>query len=62
MGDIGSMLLGVFLAVFAIKLANLGELRLGLLPVKNPANVALALIIIPVMDLISVIIISYSLI
>ncbi len=57
MGDIGSMLLGVFLAVFAIKLANLGELRLGLLPVKNPANVALALIIIPVMDLISVIII-----
>ena len=57
MGDIGSMLLGVFLAVFAIKLSNLGELRLGLLPIKSPTTVAFALIIIPIMDMVTVILI-----
>lgn len=61
MGDIGSMLLGVFLAVFAIKLSNLGELRLGLLPIKTPTTVAVALLIVPIMDLITVIIIRLRL-
>jgi UDP-GlcNAc:undecaprenyl-phosphate/decaprenyl-phosphate GlcNAc-1-phosphate transferase len=61
MGDIGSMLLGVFLAVFAIKLCNLEPLRLGLIPIKNPTTLAIALLIIPLMDLITVIIIRVSL-
>lgn len=61
MGDIGSMLLGVFMAVFAIKLSNMEPLRLGFLPVKNPTNLALALLIVPIMDMISVIIIRLSL-
>jgi len=55
MGDIGSMILGVFLAVFAIKLSNLDELRLGLLPIKSPTTVAFALLIVPIMDLVTVI-------
>lgn len=57
MGDIGSMLLGVFLAVFAIKLSNLDELRLGILPIKSPATVAFALLIVPIMDMVTVILI-----
>lgn len=57
MGDIGSMLLGVFIAVFAIKLSNLEPLRLGLITVKNPTTLALALLIVPIMDMITVIII-----
>lgn len=55
MGDIGSMLLGVFIAVFAIKLSNLEPLRLGLITVKNPTTLALALLIVPIMDMITVI-------
>lgn len=55
MGDIGSMLLGVFLAVFAIKLSNMEPLRLGLVTVKNPTTLALALLIVPIMDMVTVI-------
>jgi UDP-N-acetylmuramyl pentapeptide phosphotransferase/UDP-N-acetylglucosamine-1-phosphate transferase len=55
MGDIGSMLLGVFMAVFAIKLSNLEPLRLGLITVKNPTTLALALLIVPIMDMVTVI-------
>jgi UDP-GlcNAc:undecaprenyl-phosphate/decaprenyl-phosphate GlcNAc-1-phosphate transferase len=55
MGDIGSMLLGVFMAVFAIKLSNMEPLRLGLIPVKNPTTLALALLIVPIMDMVTVI-------
>jgi len=55
MGDIGSMLLGVFMAVFAIKLCNMEPLRLGFIPVKNPATLALALLIVPIMDMVTVI-------
>lgn len=55
MGDIGSMLLGVFMAVFAIKLSNMEPLRLGLITVKNPTTLALALLIIPIMDMVTVI-------
>jgi UDP-GlcNAc:undecaprenyl-phosphate/decaprenyl-phosphate GlcNAc-1-phosphate transferase len=61
MGDIGSMLLGVFLAVFVIKLSNLDELRLGLLPIKSPTTVAFSLVIVPLMDMITVIIIRMHL-
>ena len=61
MGDIGSMLLGVFLAVFAIKLSNLEPLRLGLIPIKNPTTLAVALLIIPIMDMITVVIVRVSL-
>jgi len=55
MGDIGSMLLGVFMAVFAIKLSNMEPLRLGLIIVKNPTTLALALLIVPLMDMFTVI-------
>ena len=55
MGDIGSMLLGVFMAVFAIKLSNMEPLRLGLITVKNPTTLALALLIVPIMDMVTVI-------
>lgn len=55
MGDIGSMLLGVFMAVFAIKLCNMEPLRLGILPVKNPTTLAFALLIVPIMDMVTVI-------
>ncbi len=55
MGDIGSMLLGVFMAVFAIKLSNMEPLRLGLIPIKNPTTLALALLIVPIMDMVTVI-------
>jgi UDP-GlcNAc:undecaprenyl-phosphate/decaprenyl-phosphate GlcNAc-1-phosphate transferase len=61
MGDIGSMLLGVFLAVFAIKLCNLEPLRLGLIPIKHPSTLALALLIIPIMDMVCVVILRLSL-
>jgi len=61
MGDIGSTLLGIFMAVFAIKLSNMEPLRLGFLPVKNPTCLAFALLIIPIMDMITVIIIRLSL-
>jgi UDP-GlcNAc:undecaprenyl-phosphate/decaprenyl-phosphate GlcNAc-1-phosphate transferase len=55
MGDIGSMLLGVFMAAFAIKLSNMEPLRLGLLPIKNPTSLSFALLIIPIMDMATVI-------
>jgi UDP-N-acetylmuramyl pentapeptide phosphotransferase/UDP-N-acetylglucosamine-1-phosphate transferase len=55
MGDIGSMLLGVFMAVFAIKLSNMEPLRLGLIVVRNPITMALALLIVPIMDMVTVI-------
>jgi UDP-GlcNAc:undecaprenyl-phosphate/decaprenyl-phosphate GlcNAc-1-phosphate transferase len=55
MGDIGSMLLGVFMAVFAIKLSNMESLRLGLIPIRNPNTLALSLLIIPIMDMVTVI-------
>ncbi len=55
MGDIGSMLLGVFMAVFAIKLSNMEPLRLGLITVRNPTTLALALLIVPIMDMVTVI-------
>lgn len=61
MGDIGSMLLGVFMAVFAIKLANLEPLRLGLVPIRHPASLSMAILIIPIMDMITVIIIRTKL-
>jgi UDP-GlcNAc:undecaprenyl-phosphate/decaprenyl-phosphate GlcNAc-1-phosphate transferase len=61
MGDIGSMLLGVFIAVFAIKLSNMEPLRLGLVPIKNPTTLAVALLIVPIMDMITVILIRLSL-
>jgi UDP-N-acetylmuramyl pentapeptide phosphotransferase/UDP-N-acetylglucosamine-1-phosphate transferase len=61
MGDIGSMLLGVFLAVFAIKLSNLGPLQVGLIPVKDPICIAFSLLIIPIMDIITVVIIRLKL-
>lgn len=57
MGDIGSMLLGVFMAVMAIKLANMEPLRLGLIPIRHPASLSMAILIIPVMDMLTVIII-----
>lgn len=57
MGDIGSMLLGIFLAVFAIKLSNMEPLRLGLIPIRHPASVAMAIMIIPIMDMLTVILI-----
>lgn len=57
MGDIGSMLLGVFLAVFAIKLSSLDPLRLGIIPINNPISLALSLLIIPIMDMVTVILI-----
>ena len=61
MGDIGSMLLGVFLAVFAIKLCNLEPLRLGIIAIKNPTTIALALLIVPIMDMVTVIAIRLAL-
>jgi len=61
MGDIGSMLLGVFMAVFAIKLCNMEPLRLGILPIKNPTTLAFALLVVPIMDMITVLIIRISL-
>jgi len=61
MGDIGSTLLGIFMAVFAIKLSNMEPLRLGFLPVRNPTCLAFALLIVPIMDMITVIIIRLSL-
>lgn len=61
MGDIGSMLLGIFMAVMAIKLSNMEPLRLGYLPIKNPSCLAFALLIIPIMDMLTVVIIRMSL-
>ncbi|HET9569960.1 MAG TPA: MraY family glycosyltransferase [Bacteroidales bacterium] len=61
MGDIGSMLLGVFMAVLAIKLCNMEPLRLGLITIKNPTTLALALLIVPLMDMITVISIRFYL-
>jgi UDP-GlcNAc:undecaprenyl-phosphate/decaprenyl-phosphate GlcNAc-1-phosphate transferase len=61
MGDIGSMLLGVFLAVFAIKLSNMEPLRLGLIPIRNPMTMAVALLIVPIMDMVTVLILRLSL-
>lgn len=60
MGDIGSMMLGVFLAVFAIKLSNMEPLRLGFLPLKNPMTIAMSLIIIPLMDMTTVVILRLA--
>jgi len=57
MGDIGSMLLGVFMAVLAIKLSNLEPLRLGLIPIRHPASLSMAILIIPIMDMLTVIVI-----
>lgn len=57
MGDIGSMLLGVIMAVLAIKLANQEPLRFGLLPVRHPASLSMAILIIPIMDMLTVILI-----
>jgi len=57
MGDIGSMLLGVFLAVFAIKLANMEPLRLGFIPIRHPASLSMAILVIPIMDMLTVILI-----
>jgi len=61
MGDIGSMLLGVFMAVFAIKLSNMEPLRLGIMPIRNPTCIAIALLIVPIMDMTSVILIRLKL-
>lgn len=61
MGDIGSMLLGIFLAVFAIKLSNMESLQIGLVPVKDPICIAMALLIVPIMDMLTVIIIRMRL-
>jgi UDP-GlcNAc:undecaprenyl-phosphate/decaprenyl-phosphate GlcNAc-1-phosphate transferase len=61
MGDIGSMLLGVFMAVFAIKLSNMEPLRFGLVLVKNPTTLAMALLVVPLMDMVTVIVIRLRL-
>ncbi len=55
MGDIGSMLIGVFLAIFGIKLANMDTLPLGLLQISYPGTIMYALLIVPIMDLITVV-------
>jgi UDP-N-acetylmuramyl pentapeptide phosphotransferase/UDP-N-acetylglucosamine-1-phosphate transferase len=61
MGDIGSMLLGVFISVLAIKLANLEPLRIGLVPVKHPSSMAFAILLVPIMDIVTVILIRLHL-
>lgn len=55
MGDIGSMLIGVFLAIFGIQLANMDTLPLGLLQIRFPGTIMFALLIVPIMDLITVV-------
>jgi UDP-N-acetylmuramyl pentapeptide phosphotransferase/UDP-N-acetylglucosamine-1-phosphate transferase len=42
MGDIGSMLIGVFMAIFGIQLANMDTLPLGLLQIRYPGTIMFA--------------------
>jgi len=57
MGDSGSTFLGLFWAILAIKLNNMSPLQYGTIPVSNPPALAFALMIVPIMDMISVILI-----
>lgn len=58
MGDIGSMLIGVFTAIFGIKLANVDTLSVQtLLPIQYPGVLMLSILIVPIMDMITVVLI-----
>lgn len=54
MGDMGSMLIGVFVAIFGIKLSNIGVLEYPV-TIQYPGSIMFALLIVPVMDLITVV-------
>jgi len=61
MGDMGSMLIGVFLAIFAIKTANMEIDQQAAHLIQYPGNVTFALLIVPIMDMITVICIRLAL-
>lgn len=55
MGDMGSMLIGVFLAIFGIRFANGPVVLEDWLTIAYPGSVILAILIVPLMDLITVV-------
>lgn len=61
MGDMGSMLIGVFVAIFAIKTANMEVDVNAAHLIQYPGNVVLALLIVPIMDMVTVILVRLSL-
>ena len=60
MGDMGSMLIGVFISIFAIKLANIGHENPGL-NLNYPGALIFSLLVIPLMDMVSVVAIRLAL-
>lgn len=55
MGDMGSMLIGVFLAIFGIRMANSPAIMQDWLTIAYPGSLIFAILIVPIMDLITVV-------
>lgn len=55
MGDMGSMLIGVFLAIFGIRFANSPVVIEEWLTIAYPGSLIFAILIVPIMDLITVV-------
>ncbi len=55
MGDMGSMLIGVFLAIFGISMANSPVIIEDWLAIAYPGCLVFAILVVPIMDLITVV-------
>ncbi len=55
MGDMGSMLIGVFLAIFGIRFANAPAIMQDWFTIAYPGSIIFAILIVPIMDMITVI-------